>query len=457
MAAPLRREQIPMSQRQRLVLRLLRRPHERQLRRALAKTHPADLAQIFVLLTPDEQQRLVAILLDLRLAARTLRELDAETQRGVLATLPDEHLAAVVGRLSPDDAADLLAQLDAERRAAVLQRLEHPLAARLANLLRYGEATAGGLMNPDVVAFPAEAPAGETVAKLRDLAGGRRLFYLYVVNERGQLVGIVNLWQLVTAASEQTLREVMSGDVVAVDVERPQEEVARVFARYDLLMLPVVDEEGRLVGAITVDDVLDVVEEEATEDLYRLANLDTQEGIATPVPRSVRLRLPWLLLNLATAFLAAGVVSLFEGTIAKYVPLAIFMPIVAGMGGNAGTQSLTLMVRGLALGELEMRRATTVVAKQALVGLWSGLGTGVILAAVAWLWDRNAVLAGILLFAQTVNLTVAGFFGAAVPLLLRRLRQDPALGSSILVTAATDSCGFFAFLGTATLLIDRLQ
>jgi magnesium transporter len=448
---------MPMSQRQRLVLRLLRRPHERQLRRALGKTHPADLAQIFVLLTPDEQQRLVEILLDLRLAARTLRELDPETQRGVLATLSDDHLASVVARLSLDDAADVLAQLDEERRAAVLQKLEHPLAARLANLLRYGEATAGGLMNPDVVAFPADSTVGATLAQLRGLAGGRRLFYLYVVNEGGQLVGIVNLWQLVTAASDQTLREAMSGEVVSVEVDRPQEEVARVFSRYDLLMLPVVDEEGRLVGAITVDDVLDVVEEEATEDLYRLANLDTQEGIATPVPRSVRLRLPWLLVNLATAFLAAGVVSLFEATIAKYVPLAIFMPIVAGMGGNAGTQSLTLMVRGLALGELEMRRAGAVVAKQATVGLLSGLGTGVVLGTVAWAWDRNPVLALILLFAQTANLTVAGFFGALVPLALRRLGQDPALGSSIFVTAATDCCGFFAFLGTATLLIDRLR
>lgn len=446
-----------MSQRQRLVLRLLRRPHERQLRRALAKTHPADLAQIFVLLTPAEQERLMELLLDLRLAARTLRELDPDTQRVVLATLSEEHLASIVGRLSLDDAADVLALLAEEPRAAVLQRLEHPLAARLSNLLRYGEATAGGLMNPDVVAFPAGASAGEILERLRTLAGGRRLFYLYVVNEPGQLVGIVNLWQLVTARSEQTLREVMSSDVVAVGVERPQAEVARVFARYDLLMLPVVDEEGRLVGAITVDDVLDVVEEEATQDLYHLANLDTQEGVATAVPRSVRLRLPWLLLNLATAFLAAGVVSLFEGTIAKYVPLAIFMPIVAGMGGNAGTQSLTLMVRGLALGEMEMLRAGTVVAKQAMVGLLSGLGTGAVLAIVAWAWDRNPVLAGILLFAQTVNLTVAGFFGAVVPLALRRLQQDPALGSSIFVTAATDCCGFFAFLGTATLLIERLR
>jgi magnesium transporter len=292
---------------------------------------------------------------------------------------------------------------------------------------------------------------------VRSLAEGRRLFYLYVVDDRGHLLGIVSLWQLVSAGADRRLREILSTDVVTVRVDLPEQEIARVFSKYDLLMMPVVDEDGRLAGAITIDDVLDVVEERATEDLYRLANLDVHEDLATPPVRSVRLRLPWLLINLGTAFLAAGVVSIFQETIAKYVVLAVFMPIVAGMGGNAGTQTLTVLVRGIALGEMELRRAGSVAARQTLVGLLNGALTGVVLALCALAWERNLVLAGVLALSQTLNLTVAGFFGAAVPLALKRMKLDPALGSSIFVTTATDVCGFLAFLGTATALLPLLR
>ncbi|MBZ0090402.1 MAG: magnesium transporter, partial [Thermoanaerobaculia bacterium] len=334
--------------------------------------------------------------------------------------------------------------------------LEPSHAQHLENLRRYGPETAGGLMDPDVPRFAAELTVAETLERVRQLAEGRRLFYLYVVDERGHLLGIASLWQLVSAPADRRLREVMSAEVVAVPVDAPEQEVARQFSKYDLLMMPVVDEDGRLAGAITVDDVLDVVEEKATEDLYRLANLDLQEGASTPTLRSVRLRLPWLMINLATAFLAAGVVSLFQETIARYVVLAVFMPIVAGMGGNAGTQTLTIMVRGLALGELDYLRPAAVVFRQATVGLLNGLMTGSLLAAVALVWERSWALAGTLFLAQTVNLAVAGLFGAAVPLTLKRLQLDPALGSSIFVTTATDVCGFLSFLGTATLLLSAL-
>jgi magnesium transporter len=446
-----------LGQRERLILRLLRRPGERPARRLIARLHPADLAQYVSLLTPSELAGLWQTLIELRMGARTLRELDPENQQRVLSLLADEQIAVALRRLALPDAADLAGVLDDERRAAVFAKLEGGFATQLGNLMRYGPATAGGLMDPSVPRFFASETVARTLERVRSLAEGRRLFYLYVVDERGHLLGILSLWQLVSAAAERELREILSGQVVTVRVDTAAEEVARVFSRYDLLMVPVVDEDGRLAGAIQVDDVLDVVEEQATEDLFRLANLDVHDGVAAPALRSVRLRLPWLVINLATAFLAAGVVALYQETIAKYVVLAVFMPIVAGMGGNAGAQTLTVLVRGLALGEMELRRAPAVIGRQTLVGLLNGLATGALLALVALGWERNLTLAGVLLFAETVNLTVAGFAGAAVPLALRRLRLDPALGSSIFVTTATDVGGFLAFLGTASLLLHRLQ
>jgi len=440
-----------------MILRLLRRPEQRPARRLLARLHPADVARVVPLLTPDEQTRLLATLLELRLAARVLRELDAETQSTLLAQLDDGALAALLKRLSAKDAVDLLERLPAERTETVLAQMEPASATQLANLMRYGARTAGGLMDPDVPRFLASQTVEETLAQIRQLAEERRLFYLYITDDRGHLLGIVSLWQLVTASAERPLRDLMSTEVVTVRTDTAEEEVARVFARYDLLMMPVVDEEARLAGAIAVDDVLDVVEEQATQDLYRLANLNIQEGIATAPLRSVRLRLPWLLVNLATAFLAASVVSAFQGTIGKYVVLAVFMPIVAGMGGNAGTQTLTIMVRALALGEMDLRRTGSILLRQMTVGHLSGLVTGAVLGLVAFAWERNAVLSAVLFAAQTINLTVAGLFGAAVPLALRRLNLDPALGSSILVTTATDVCGFLSFLGTATLLLGYLR
>jgi magnesium transporter len=443
--------------RQRLILRVLRRPEQLPARRLLARLHPADVARLMPLLTPDEQGRLLDTLVELRLAARTLRELDPETQSALLERLADESLAGLLRRLSANDAVDLVERLAVERREKVLELLDRPYAAQLVNLMRYGASTAGGLMDPQAPHFSAEQSVDETLRQVRQLAEGRRLFYLYITDDRNHLLGIVSLWQLVSAAPDRRLRDIMSTDVVTVRVDTAEEEVARVFARYDLLVIPVVDEEGRLAGAITVDDVLDVVEEQATEDIYHLANLNVQESVATPTLKSVRLRLPWLLVNLLTAFLAAGVVSAFQGTIGKYVVLAVFMPIVAGMGGNAGTQTLTMMVRALALGEMDIRRTGGIVLRQTAVGFLSGVITGVVLGLVALLWERNAILSGVLFAAQTVNLSIAGLFGAIVPLTLRRLRLDPALGSSVLVTTATDVCGFVSFLGTATLLLSRLH
>jgi magnesium transporter len=434
----------------------MRQRAERPLRHVLGKVHPADIAQLFPLLRPEEQLHVLEILFELRLAATTLSELDPDTQRQLLGGISDQKLAVMLARMPADDAVDLLEVLEDERREELLTALDKPLAARLRNLMVHGATTAGGLMNPDVVFFRADQTVADTLEVIRAVAEGRRLFYLYVTDDRGHLIGLANLWHLLTAERQSVLRDIMSTEVISVKTDTPQEEVARVFSRYDLLMVPVLDEDGRLVGVITVDDVIDVIEEEASTDLYRLGNLPAQEGLGVPLARSLRVRLPWLLINLITALPAAVLVAFFAEPVARYVVLAAFLPVLIAMGGYAGTQTLTVMVAGLATGEMDLRRSRRVVARQTLIGLANGLATGLVLALVAWLWERSSMLSGILLVAQTANMLVAGFLGATVPLALRRLDLDPALGSPVFVTAAVNLAGLGCFLGLAALLIERL-
>jgi len=279
------------------------------------------------------------------------------------------------------------------------------------------------------------------------------VFYLYVVDERGHLVGVVSLRRLLLVSPETPLKRIMTTDLISARVDMDQEEVARQVASYNLLAIPVVDEENKLVGVITVDDIIDVIKDEATEDIYRLAGVAGDERAFTPAGESLRKRLPWLGVNLGTAFLAAFVVSLFEGTIERITALAVFMPIVAGMGGNAATQTLTVIVRGIALGELTWSNARKALLKEALVGMGNGVILGVVAAAVVWATRGNPVLGLVLCAAMIINMFVAATAGTLVPLGLRAANVDPALASSVFITTLTDVFGFFSFLGLATLLM----
>jgi magnesium transporter len=276
------------------------------------------------------------------------------------------------------------------------------------------------------------------------------IFYLYVLDRYGHLIGVVNLRALILAESTQTVEEIMQRDVISARVDMDQEEVAQILSKYDLVAVPVVDAENNLVGIITVDDVVDVLEEEATEDIYRLAQVGEHAEIFSPIPHAIRNRLPWLVINVATAFLASTVVSLFEGTIAQAALLAAFMPIVAGQGGNAGTQTMTIVVRSLALGEIDGRDALPALWHELLVGILHGLTLGLIVGIIAWLWKGNVILGFVIGLAMVGNLLVAAVAGVTVPMLLRLLRVDPALASSVFVTMATDCLGFLLFLGLAT-------
>jgi magnesium transporter len=283
------------------------------------------------------------------------------------------------------------------------------------------------------------------------------VFYVYVVDDRHHLVGVVSLRELLLNPPSMPLKKIMSADVISMPTSADQEEVARIVGQYNLVAVPITDEENRLVGMVTVDDVVDVIREEATEDLYSLAGVDTEERVSTPAFRSIRLRLPWLYVNLITAVVASTVVYAFQGTISKVVELAVLMPIVAGMGGNAAIQTLTVSVRGLALGELTWANAKRVILKEVMVGIGNGVGNGIVTGLVAWLWFRRPVLGVVIGLAMICNMFVAGLMGVLIPVVLKRLKADPAVASGIFVTTFTDVCGFFSFLGLATLFLKWIQ
>jgi magnesium transporter len=324
------------------------------------------------------------------------------------------------------------------------------------SLLEYGEQTAGRIMNPAVFALNEDLTVGEAITALQSSRDVEMVFYLYVVDARRHLVGVTSLRRLLLVSPETPLKRIMTPDVISVRVDTDQEEVARQVASYNLLAVPVVDEENKLVGVVTVDDVIDVIKDEATEDLLRLAGVSGDERIATPASEALRKRLPWLGVNLVTAFVAASVVALFEGTIEQVTALAVFMPIVAGMGGNAATQTLTVIVRGLALGELSWVNARKALAKEAAVGVGNGLALGVVAAGVAWVTKSDPMLGLLLGMAMVCNMFVAATAGTLVPLGLKALKVDPALASSVFITTFTDVVGFASFLGLATVFLQYL-
>jgi magnesium transporter len=283
------------------------------------------------------------------------------------------------------------------------------------------------------------------------------VFYLYVIDARRHLVGVVSLRRLLLVRPETPLKRIMTTDLISVRVDINQEEVARLVASYNLLAIPVVDEENKLVGVITVDDVIDVIKDEATEDVYRLAGLASDDRVFTSPSDSLKKRLPWLVVNLATAFIAASVVKLFEGTIGVVTSLAVFMPVVAGMGGNAATQTLAVIVRGIAIGELTWTNTRKALLKEAAVGLGNGFACGIVGAGVVWLMQGNPFLGAILGLAMIINMFVAAIAGTLIPLSLRALKVDPALASSVFITTLTDVFGFLSFLGLGALFIRYLR
>ena len=438
------------------VRELLRTATPDRILRMIGKSHPADIALLFKDLEPTEVRVLLDVLFSARRAAKTLKELPPDLLPDILALIEDEKVSRVIARADPDDAVTFIDSLPEGRREKILSLIDPDSREKVRQLISYPEETVGRIMTTEYLALLPNTTAQGAIDKIRERGELETFFYLYVVEESGKLVGVVPIRNLVIAPHDRTLREMMIVDPIRADVSMDQEEAARLVSKYELLALPIVDHEGHLAGIITIDDVIDVIHEETTEDMYRMAGLEEEDRVFSPPMLSIRKRLPWTTLNLLTAMLAASVVAFFESTIEKAVALAIFMPVVAGMGGNCGIQTLTVVVRGMALGELEFSSAWRAVLKEVTVGITVGCVAGVLVAIVAYLWKGNPVLGLVLALAMIINLFVAALAGTLIPLALKQARLDPALGSGIFVTTFTDVFGFLSFLGLATIFLRYL-
>ena len=440
------------------VRRLLRLGATANLQNLLQKQHPADLGQIFGELHDAERAAAFTVLVERqpKLAMESLSELGPERGAALLAGRSAEEIAKLLQEIPSDDAAALVDYLPDDLSNEVLELMRRRESGQVESLLDYAEQTAGRIMNPNVFALSEDLTVGEAISALQNAINVEMVFYLYVVDVRRHLVGVTSLRRLLLVAPETPLKRIMTPDVFSVRVDTDQEEAARLVASYNLLAIPVVDEENKLAGVVTVDDVIDVLKDEATEDLYRLAGVSGDERIETPAWEALKKRLPWLGVNLVTAFVAASVVAAFEHTISQATALAVFMPIVAGMGGNAGTQTLTVIVRGLALGELSWANARKALFKEAAIGLGNGVVLGVVAALVAWVTKGNPMLGLLLGMAMICNMLVASTAGTLVPLGLKAAKVDPALASSVFITTFTDVVGFASFLGLATIFLRYL-
>ncbi len=433
------------------VLNLLQDNNLDEAARYLRGLHPADSAEILAWLEPEQQAAMVERLQAPELAM-VFEQMYEEDMVEVAQHLDVGALADVLDEMEPDTAADLLNEMEPADAAEVLEQMDE--AEQVTSLLAYDEDTAGGIMNTPPPSLRRWMTVEESFAFVKKhYRDASEIFYLYVIDRYYRLIGVVNLRALILADPNQTIEQIMNRDVISVKTTMDQEAVAQILARYDLMAVPVVDQEERLVGLITHDDVVDVLEEEATEDIYRLAQVGEDSEIFSPLKRSIRNRFPWLAINLLTAFMASSVVSMFEGTIAQAALLAAFMPMVAGQGGNAGTQTMTIMVRSLALGEITSRDTLNALWHELQIGLLHGIALGIMVGVAAWLWKGNPMLSLVIGLAMLGNFIVAAAAGVIVPMVLKWLKVDPALASGVFVTAATDTLGFTLFLGLATYFI----
>ena len=420
----------------------------------------ADGAQVLENLPPPEAAH-VAEYLDPETAAHVVAEMDHHAAAGVIAGMEVPEAAMVLAEMDPDDRVDVLEHIEPARREQLLSEMTATDAANVRALQRYPRDSAGGIMTTEVTALPEDVTVEQAVHELRRINEElEQMFYVYVVDRERHLVGVLSMRDLILARPERPIREIARRNVVSVPATTDQEDVARLMRKYKYLAVPVTDEKNRLLGLITVDDVVDVIQEEATEDVQKMAGAGAEERLTSPWHFSFRKRIWWLEVNLATAFAAAAVIAIFREVIEVVPILAAYQTIVSGMGGNASAQAMAVAIRGIALGEVDYSLLRRILLREFIVGFASGIVIGCTTAAIAifFNWSNHAALLGLVIFlALVINHTIACVAGVAIPFIMKRLGFDPAQSATIFATTVTDCCGFFTTLGLAALFMQWLK
>jgi magnesium transporter len=420
--------------------------------------HPSDLLDLIDELKVEQKKELFGLLSDEE-AARIIQEMEGFDRVSLLRLLTKHHASAILKEMAVDDATDLLGELSLEEAREFLSLIEEE-AEEIKGLLRYPEDTAGGIMTTDFIALPEDIPAEEAIIRLREVAPEAEIiYYVYIIDSQTRLSGVLSLRDLIAASDGTFLHEIMLTNVISVPADMDQEEVARVVARYDLLAVPVVDGDRRLLGIITVDDILDVIEEEATEDIYRLAGAGEIEGVNildAPIFDLAWKRLPWLIICLLGGIFSGSVVGAFSATLQSIVVLAAFIPVIMDMGGNVATQSSTVFVRGLATGEIETAKAWQYLCREVKVGLVIGVVNGVLISVAAFLWQGLPILGFVVGFSMFFTIIVAAIIGTLVPIIFNHYGMDPALSSGPFVTTIKDVTGLLIYFYTASVFLKYL-
>ncbi len=440
------------------VKKLIRRGAHPNINNLLKKTHPADIAHLFRYLDLKDQRVLFQLLEDVDTAAEVLSEIEHSVSALLLEQIEKETIVNVLQHMSHDDAVDIIQNMPEELADDVLDSMHDDCSEEIENLMQYQEDTAGGIMSTEFFSLCEDLTAKEAIEALQEADDVEMVFYLYVTDRHNHLVGVLSLRQLLTVPAGRRLHDIISSDVISVRVDMDQEEVAQKVAKYNILAIPVIDDQNKLLGIITVDDVIDVMRQEATEDIYKMAGASEEELMyGYKSFKIARLRLPWLLVNLLGGVITGYLIWLFQLTLKEVVSLISFIPVITGMGGNVGGQSATIVVRGFATGRIDFTTLRQVFFKELRVGVIMGFVCGFTVAAIATLWHQNIYLGLVVGVAMVTAMTVAACMGVVAPAFFKRIGVDPAIASTPFVQTANDITGILIYFGTATMFLDKLH
>ncbi|MFO7554236.1 MAG: magnesium transporter [Desulfobacterales bacterium] len=436
------------------IKRLLRRNATSHLLKIVKKTHAADLALVLGSLSIQNQRKLFTLIKDIELRGEIFSNIDADTFLNIVDAMDLDEIVDILDLTPKDDVADLLGRLPVEKSDAILKKMKREGSEEVEGLLHYEDDTAGGIMVPEFIALRENTTADEAIHSLqKEHMDVEMPFYLYVVDENGKLIGVSSLRQLVVVPPDTPLKDFMITDVFAVKTDMDQEEVARIVARYDILAVPVVDDTNKLVGIVTVDDVIDIIREEATEDILKMVGAGEEFIETKSIFKNIKMRMPWLFASCVGGIIASFIIGYFQSSLSRLAYLAAFIPVIMGMGGNIGVQSATITVRGLATGRLNIRDIWSVVFKQLLVGMLLGLFYGIVVGTVAKLKYTGFLFGLSVAIGVFSSMTMAAFAGSLVPMTLAKINVDPAIASGPFVTTAIDIISVTFYFVIATTLL----